>query len=454
MDGDDRRRRRRTVRRRRFLKTTGAGVAGVGLAGCVNTGDGGGGTDGGGDATDGGDGGTTGGTTTGGTASGGDLPDTVTIGVLAPEPGTNPIGASIVNGAELAVDQLNAESSGGPTFEVSVKDTAEQPDTGRSKYRELTIGEGVDVTMGIFTSEVLLAILDDIADQQTVHMTTGAATPEASARVREEYDGYKYHFRPGPLNAYQLGVSMVDFLEAKRADLGWESVAVLVEDYEWSKPTSEALDAEIERAGVEITMRQRYASGTENFTPIYDQVESSGADAAFIGMAHTGTPAVVQWANEQRPFHFGGIHVPMQLPSYAEATNGACNFGVTFNSATPVSEITPETVPFAEAYDEANGTYPVYTGYITFDAVKQYAEVIRQAGTVEADSVVSGLEASSYTGTTGTVEYYDPDQEFAHDVVYADENVVPVFQQWQDGSQEVVFPERFATADYQAPSWL
>jgi len=457
MDSNQGNRQNGRVRRRAFLKATGAGVAGVSLAGCVNTGDGdggdgGGSTDGGGNG--GGDGGgSTDGTTTGTSDGGGSLPDSVSIGVLAPEPSSNPIGASIANAAELAATQLNEEGSG-PEFEVVVKDTREQPDEGRSKYRELTLGEEVDMTTGIFTSEVLLAVLDDIAEQQTVHMTTGAATPEASARVNEDYERYKYHFRTGPLNAYQLGINMIDFLEAKQSDLGWESVALLVEDYEWTKPVSQALDDEIDRAGVEIAMQERYASGTENFTPIYDQVESSGADAAFIAMAHTGTPAVVQWAKQQRPFEFGGIHVPMQLPSYYEATSGACNFGVTQNSATPKSEVTDQTVPFAEAYNEAYDAYPVYTGYITFDAVKQYAEVVQQAGSVEADAVVSGLEESSYTGTVGTVEYYPPDNEFAHDVVYEEGKVDPVFMQWQDGNQEVIYPDGLTTADYQKPSWL
>ncbi|MFD1512348.1 ABC transporter substrate-binding protein [Halomarina rubra] len=458
MDSEQESRQTGPVRRRAFLKATGAGVAGVTLAGCVNTGDGGDeGGDGGGGGTDGGgggggsDGNTTG--TTTGTASGGNLPSSVKVGVLAPEPGTNPIGASIAQGAELAAMQLNEEGSG-PEFEVVVKDTKEKPDVGRSKYQELTLSEEVDLTTGIFTSEVLLAVLDDISSQQTVHMTTGAATPEASARVNEDYENYKYHFRTGPLNAYQLGVNMVDFLSAKQSDLGWESVAVLVEDYEWTKPVSQALDDNLSDSGVEIAMRERYASGQENFTPIYDQVESSGADAAFIAMAHTGTPAVVQWAKEQRPFEFGGIHVPMQLPSYYEATSGACNFGVTQNSATPKSEVTDKTVPFAESYNEEFGSYPVYTGYITFDAIKQYAQVIQQTGSVEADDVVSGLEQSSYTGTVGTVEYYPKDDEFAHDVVYEEGKVNPVFMQWQDGNQEVIYPNNLATADYAKPSWI
>jgi branched-chain amino acid transport system substrate-binding protein len=284
----------------------------------------------------------------------------------------------------------------------------------------------------VFTSEVLLNITDDIAQQQTVHMTTGAATPEASKRVRENYEQYKYFFRTGPINAHFFSVNMVDFVEAKAADLGWESVAVLVEDYEWTKPVSAVLDEQLGDTGVEIGLSTRYASGTENFSPIYDQVESAGVDAAFIGMAHTGTAAVVQWAKQQRPFDFGGIHVPMQLPSYYEAVSGACNYGVTQNSATPQSEVTEKTVPFAEAYNEAFGSYPVYTGYITFDAINQYASIVEEAGSVAADDVVSGMESSSHLGTAGTIEYYGQEEEYPHDVVYGQDTVYPIYQQWQE----------------------
>jgi branched-chain amino acid transport system substrate-binding protein len=453
-DGSDTGNDGRAVRRRSLLKTSGAGVVGTALAGCISF-------NGGDDSGDGGDGEGGDGNETGGNetdsdgGSGGDFPDTISVGVLAPEPSDNPIGASIANGAQLAVDELNADGGiGGADVEISVKDTKEDPATGRSRYQELTVNEGVDVTTGVFTSEVLLNIMDDIAQQQTLHMTAGAATPEASARVAENYEQYKYHFRIGPTNARHLGQNMVDFVEAKSGDLGWESVAVLVEDYAWTEPVSAVLDEKLGDTGVEVAMSQRYASGTENFGPVYDEVENSGADAAFVAMAHTGTPAVVQWANQQRPFEFGGIHVPMQLPSYYEATDGAVNYGVTQNSATPQSEVTDKTVPFAENYNEEFGSYPVYTGYIAYDAVHQFASVAEEVGSVASDDLVSGLEESSYTGTAGTIEYYGPDDQFAHDVVYEEGKVWPIFMQWQDGNQEVIYPDDLATADYQTPPWV
>ncbi len=268
--------------------------------------------------------------------SGGGPSGTVKIGVLAPEPTKNPIGASIVGGAKLAAKQLNEDGGvSGKDVKVVVKDTKEDPSSGKSKYQKLTVGENVDFTTGVFTSEVLLNIMDSIAEQKTVHMGSGAATPEAATRVKDDYEKYKYFFRTGPVNSHYLGENMVDFAEAQFDSMGWKSVAVLAEDYAWTKPVTKVLTEQLSGTGVDVPVSKRYASGTKDFSPIYDDMESSGADAAFVVMAHTGTAAVVQWAKQQRPFEFGGIHVPMQFPSYYGSVNGACQYALTQNSATP-----------------------------------------------------------------------------------------------------------------------
>ncbi|MFB6269603.1 MAG: ABC transporter substrate-binding protein [Halobacterium sp.] len=419
--------------RRSVLKTAGLGVTGMaGLAGCL--GGGGGGQSG-----------------------------PVTIGVLAPHTGTeNPIGNSIAEGAKLAANQLNGEDGVlGEDVEVVVKETNEKPQTGKDKYQELTVGEEVDVTTGVFTSEVLLNIMDSIASQETVHLTTGAATPEAATMVNENYDEYKYWFRTGPVNAHYLGTNMVDFADAKFSDMGWESVYVLVEDFAWTEPVDSVLEENLSDAGVEVVGKNRYASGTKDFSTIFDQVEESGADAAYVAMAHTGNAAITQWAKQQRPFAFGGIHVPAQLPSYYKLVKGACRFAVTQNSATPTSEVTEKTVPFADAYKEQVGKYPVYTGYITYDAVKQYAAAVEAAESRAADDVIGELESSTFTGTTGPINYYGHDADYTHDVVYdaeGEDGVRPLWFQWQEqdgsGKQVTVSPESLKQGSYRKPPWV
>ncbi|PSQ41377.1 ABC transporter substrate-binding protein, partial [Halobacteriales archaeon SW_5_68_122] len=251
----------RLTKRRPFLQATGAGAAGVAFAGCLGDSDSGDGT----------------------------VPDTITIGV-----------------------------------EVSTKDTKDQPSTARDVYKELTTGENVEATVGIFGSEQLLAIMDDIAQAETVHLTSGAATPEAPALLAEDYETYKPWFRVGPTNSTFLDDSLVTFAKERFDSMGWEKVAFIAEDFKWTEPVTEDIKQRlINEANVEVTRVSRVSESTEDFTPIYEEIENDGVDGVYTALAHIGTKALVQWAKQQRPFGFGGIHVPTQLPSYYAATEGA-----------------------------------------------------------------------------------------------------------------------------------
>lgn len=462
--------------RRRFLRVTGGAALASTVTGCLSLGGGSGGSNGSGETSGGGggssgngsgsNGGGTSGSGGGGNSSGtsggsasNSIDGPITIGVLAPDPENDPIGGSIANAAELAVEELNSNGGiGGAQVNVAVGNTESDPSTGQQRYRELVLNKNADVTTGVFTSEVLLEIMDDIAQQQVVHLTSGAASTEASRMVAEDYDQYKYHFRAGPINDVDLGQNLVDFGKANFENMGWDSTYAMVEDYAWTEPISELFNQKLGSTGVDVAGNQRYASGTSNFGPLFDDVGSSGASGMFTAMAHTGTEAIVQWAKQKRPFGFAGIHVPMQLPSYYESVNGACLYGVTQTSATPQSELTKKTQPFVKAYNKKFDSYPVYTGYITYDAIKLYAAMVEQTGSKNADDLVPAMEDASFTATTGTLEFYGRDQEFPHDPVYSEDAIYPVFLQWQEGDgsgvQEVIWPEQYKTADYQQPAWI
>lgn len=205
--------------------------------------------------------------------------------------------------------------------------------------------------------------------------------------------------------------------------------------------------------------RSRIAEGTEDFTPIYDELEENEVDGAFTALAHIGTRGLVQWAKQQRPFGFGGIHVPTQLPSYFRATEGAATSTFSQTTATPTSEVTAETVPYANAYQEAYDSLPVYTGYSAYDAVYILKEAIESAGAVGGDALVSALEDVSYTGTSGTVAFFGPDGRFPHDVRYGPEYAQGTYFQWQtdeegNGRQRVIWPDDLQEAEYQSPPWV
>jgi branched-chain amino acid transport system substrate-binding protein len=436
------------VDRRSFLKATGAGSAAVALAGCTESSSGGGS----GESSSGGGG------EESSSGGGGGIPDTIKIGAMGPADA--PFGDSILKSAQLAAAEINdAGGMGGADVEIITKDTMDSPSTARTGYQELTNSDNVHATVGIFGSEQLLALMPEIASTQTVHMTAGAATPKAPEQVGNDYETNKYWFRVGPVNSVFLGTSMVEYAADKFSDMGWEKIAVIAEDFEWTQPITSGIKAQLEdEVGVEVTEVRRVASGTQDFTPIYDQLEAADVDGAFTALAHIGVNALVQWAQQQRSFGFGGIHVPTQLPSFFEATSGAAIATFSQSTATPNSGVTEKTGPYAEAYREANDGYPVYSGYSAYDAVYMLKAAIEATDSVDSDALVSELESMRYTGTGGNIEFYGKDGRFPHDVKYGPDLSQGVFFQWQtdadgNGVQNVVWPDRLATSEYQPAPW-
>ncbi|AGB30527.1 ABC-type branched-chain amino acid transport system, periplasmic component [Natrinema pellirubrum DSM 15624] len=420
--------------RRRVLKTTAGGVAGLSLAGCLET---------------------------AGSIVGDEEVEPVRIGVLAPDPDSNPTGQSIVSGAAIARAQLNDNGGiDGRDVELVLGDTNGSPLEARRQYQRLILEEKVDATIGIATTEVLMALMDDIAEQKVPHLTVGSATSGASQLVNEQYEEYKYHFRAGPINDVNLAETQIDFLDDMGAEIGWDSVAILVEDYDWTERLWRVYRNRLGDVDVDVAMQQRYPPATEDFSGIYDEVERSGADAAIVSAAHTGTQAVMDWGPAERPFAFGGIHVPMQLSSYYEKVNGACRYAAGYAFATPTAETTDKTQPFVQEYQNRNGgDAPVYTGYIAFDAIKLFADAAERAGTFDSDELVGALESTSFTGTTGTIEFHDADHEHAHDVIYGEDNVHPLYFQWREnddgeGVQRTIWPDTYSTTDYVEPDWF
>ncbi len=414
------------VERRSFLQATGATVTAAGLAGC----------------------------------RGSNETSKFQIGALAPMDSST--GRSIKNAANLAAMELN-ENGGinGKDVEIVAKDTKGDSATGKTAYQDLVLDNQVNLTVGVYVSEVLMAILDDLADTETVHLTTGAATPRVSTKVGDEYDKFKYHFRTGPLNAIQLGQNLADFSLAKFADMGWNNVYMLLEDYEWTKAIEKVVGQTLQQSDFNLVGKERFPADTNNYGTLYNKVEERDADAAFVAMAHTGGTAISSWARDRRPFGFGGVHVPSQLPAFYEKSKKTAAYTVTQNVATPQSELTKHTQPFIEAYKDNFNGLPVYTGYITYDAVKQYAQTVSNmdGDPSNSDKVVEALEESSYKGTIGTIEYHGKGHEHAHDVIYSKDKVNPVIQQWQPnedggGTQEVIYPPEYATSEYKPPRWI
>lgn len=459
-----------SVSRRRLLRTAGIGAAGVTLAGCKS----------------GNPGGASGG---GGTGTGPLDGNTVRIGALGPQPESFPLGQSIVRSAKMAAQKLNNEGLAGTDtnwkgiagadIEIKAGNTEAAPGTAREEFQRLVQEEQVHATTGIYLTQALLQVFQPMKQTQTVHISTAAAGPKAASVIADRYDEFKYHFRVGPINSYDLAKAELEFLDIYADKLGWDSVAVLTENLGPFDPFQEALKggvgnfSGIRKIVSNVPVFKRTSSGTTNWSPIFDEVEQSGADLALIAQALTGTASVKQWAQQKRSFEMGGIHVPNQIYEFWGEVNGACRYTFTMNAVTPQTANTDRTQPYMNAYQDRYDTYPVYSGPITFDGIRVYAKAmenaVREEGLKEipdSNTMVNYLEKVKFEN--GTIipqfQFTPKDSKFPHDPQWNSmkESGVPVWQQWQKdpsisenyGVMHSFAPQKNKTSDYTKPPWI
>ncbi|WP_161493182.1 ABC transporter substrate-binding protein [Natrarchaeobaculum aegyptiacum] len=392
--------------------------------------------------------------------SNGDGPgdDGLSIGLLAYEPGAAPMGTAQENAAELAVQELNDEGGVlGEDVQLDVANYQGSASTASDRYLEFVVEDDVDITAGVFQTEVMVDLMSEIASHQTIHMSGGHTSPVISEMVADNYDDYRYQFRPYG-NAVHWMHSIADMCGYMQDQEGWERIALLNEEFEWTQTFTDDLPDELEDLGLEVVFNDRYPADTEDFSPLFDSIEAEDADATLMGMAHTAGPALLQWQEQEREFVIGGQIAQIVNPAAYGDFDGTIEFAMSNAPAVHTAELTDETIPFAERYYDEFGIYPNDDfAYATYDGIKMWAEVVEELGTADTEDVIEGLLDASYEGTRGVVEFQGENDEFPHDARFGEGYLERINFQWQEddgeGIQNVVHPDHHATADYQEPDW-
>jgi branched-chain amino acid transport system substrate-binding protein len=441
-----------SVRRRRFLRAAGAtGVAG--LAGCQSLGQetparGGSGQ-----------------STPNGTTTGSATVEPFTVGVLKTD-----FGSDVLRSAKIAVDELNASGRINGKVKVVAASGSASPKGEEKAYRKV-VSKGADVTIGGLYPR---GYLQAMAEKKKIHITSVSPWPLPARLIsrqvspvegnpEQEYEQFKYFFRAGPLNLIDLQKAQVQLVENYASQLGWERIGIVVENLNiGADKRVKALQKAASKV-VEVPVAEVVSGSINDWTPIFDKLENANVDLAAVFLVISAVVANKQWADQQRSFQMGGIHLPAMQKSYWNEVNGAADSLWTMNAATPLSSNTPQTQPFLKEYAKRHGGTPAYVGPLSYDAVKVYAHAIEQVGSSDPEKLIPFLEEDcAFTGGTFVPElgFRGPDAEFAHDPAWTsiEKSGVPVFQQWQPadgggGRMEVFAPKKNKTADYIKPPW-
>jgi branched-chain amino acid transport system substrate-binding protein len=371
------------------------------------------------------------------------------IGV--PTPIQLQVGRDTQDAAAIAIEEINAKGGVlGRKLEMVVADETESPEQGISAIKKLTSDEKVDVLVGGYTSGVTLAELPHISAAKTIYLGVGAASPAITAKVKQDYENYKYIFRPNPLNSKWLATALVDFIvNFLGKEKGIKKVAIAGESAKWVQDLVPVLKKGIVDGGSEVPMTEFFDVQTSDFSPLFSKAVSSGAQFLAVILSHASSDVFVkQWYDARVPLPIGGIDVKSQDADFFTRVGGK-SLSETTQIGFMRAPVTPRTIPFWDSFVARYKRNPVYTAGGAYDAIHLYAEAATRAKSVAADAVVKELEKTDFMGTSGRIVFDE-----THDVRYGPDYVQAMFVQWQEGGKRVVvWPKNRKTGEYILPGW-
>ena len=362
------------------------------------------------------------------------------------------VGRDTVTAVKMAVDEINKKGGIlGRKVEYVTADETENPETGISAIKKLVSDEKVELLVGGYTSGVTLAQLPHIAASKTIYLGVGAASPSITAKVKNDYDTYKYIFRVGPINAAHQARALVEYISGfVIGELGYKKIAIVGENAKWVQDLVPVLKRGATEVGADIRMTELFDTQTSDFSPLLAKVKSSGAQYMIVILSHGSSDVFAkQWHDAQVPVPYGGIDVKSMDGDFFNRIGGKSISEVAANFAVR-APLTKKTIPFFDSFKKNSPNYPVYTAFFAYDSIFLYAEAVKRAGSFDTDKVIKELEKTRYEGVAGEITFDEN-----HDVLPGKGKTNLVFVQWQDkGERVVLFPKELRTGNFILPPWM
>jgi branched-chain amino acid transport system substrate-binding protein len=312
------------------------------------------------------------------------VPDTVKIGLLMPQTGPFALrGKDLVNGAQLAVDEINASGykiQGRPVkLQIVAFDDKGEVDAAKEGAEKL-LADGVTAVIGPLNTPQAVPVVPIIAAKRTPHFFTATAA---------ELTGL------GQGNAFRLLAN--DDLQGKAMamiatdNLKGQRIATIVEDGSYGRGLSKAFTAAMPKSGAQIVVTTEVSAKSSVTPEMATKIKAANADVVvlfarepqlvslFAALKQVGhTDVVVLGTNVVRNNNVAALPIPVK-GFYATAT------------AIDAAEFA-HGKQFLTAFTTKYGSSPVWGAHYAYDAVYAIADAARRSDTLKNDDLLQTLK--------------------------------------------------------------
>ena len=376
---------------------------------------------------------------TAGAAMAADCP--IKIGGIAPlsAPGTVVGGEAMREAMLIAEEDINADGGVlGCDIEVVIGDSEGLPEKGAALMEKFITQDGVVAVGGGYHSSVGVAS-KDVAQRLGVPVVFAETWNDTITG-----DKQKYIF-------WQFALTVP----------GVEKVAILTENTDYGIPASQETAKGLESGGVESTTFS-VDIGTQDYAGIVQRIKAENPD--MIITLVTGE-AAYNFTQQAADAGIGPLDLPfvtgqdaLESGAYWQNVPDGQNAFVQ-RIGVPESQFTEKGKAFAATYKERMGKSDVESYAMeAYDSIAIIAQAIEEAGSTEADAIVTALESIEHDGTLGKIYFpygtqKDPSEDGKGDEWWHQwpDPALTMIQYQEEGqdstSAAIVYPDAYKTAE-------
>ncbi|HIR12885.1 MAG TPA: ABC transporter substrate-binding protein [Candidatus Choladousia intestinavium] len=317
---------------------------------------------------------------------------TFKIGGIGPITGSTAVyGQAVMNAAQLAVDEINAE--GGVQFELNFQDDENDQETAVNAYNTLK-DWGMQILLGTVTSAPCIAV-----GAESVNDNIFQLTPSGSAVECVQYD-----------NAFRVCFSDPNQGTASAQYIGEHElaskVAVIYDSSDvYSSGIYENFAAEAANQGIEIVAAEAFtADSRTDFSVQLQKAKDSGAELIFLPIYYTEASLILTQASsmgiEADFFGCDGLDGILAV----EGFDTSLAEGVMLLTPFAADADDEQTQAFVAAYEEAYGDTPNQFAADAYDGVYAIKAAIEQAGVTPDMSASDICDALKVAMTEITID--------------------------------------------------
>ena len=283
-------------------------------------------------------------------------------------------GASQKEGAQLAVDQINAAAGGGPTIAPIFEDDASVPQQGTNVYNKLINGDKVAIVIGPTLSNTA-KITNPIAQQIGVPVLGVSNTAGGITEIGD------FIFR----NSLTEAVVIPNTMKVAKEKLGLKKVVLFYgNDDAFTKSGADVFRKVLQAEGIQILGEQTFAKGDRDFSPQLTQIKSQNPDAIVCSALVEEASGIVSQARQLgipktvRIIGGNGFNSPALIKNAGEASEG-----VIVGAAWNISSTSPLNVKFVDDYTKKYNRPPDQFAAQAFAGVHIAYQAAKAAGTAD-----------------------------------------------------------------------